>query len=112
MAKRVSKDKAMKDLIWSEVVKDRDKYCQVCKRLSVKVNPKGVRLNAHHLIPREFIQWRWSIDNGITLCVNCHTFGKYSAHKNPIWFTIWLKENRPSTLILLMDRLDKKWRDY
>ena len=101
MAKRVAKDKAIKDKIWSDAVKSRDnQFCQVCNR-AIEL----VRLNAHHLIPREFIQWRWSVDNGMTLCVHCHTLGKCSAHKNPIWFFLWLHKNKPDTFHLSISRL-------
>lgn len=32
--------------------------------------------------------------NGVTLCPTHHKFGKYSAHKNSIWFAKFLKNNR------------------
>ena len=71
---------------WRSAVLARDKCCQICGQ-------KGKRLNAHHLIPKEFDEYRWDVSNGMTLCVHCHTFGKHSAHKNPVWFTLWLVKN-------------------
>ena len=52
---------------WREEVFKRDNYtCQHCKK-------KGVELNAHHI--KKFILYprlRTDVDNGITLCVQCH----------------------------------------
>jgi len=45
------------------------------------------------------------MDNGITLCVTHHTFGKWSAHKNPIWFYEWMLHNRSEQLGLAISRL-------
>lgn len=52
---------------WASEVKRRDFYtCQVCGR-------RGVELNAHHILswsdnPNE----RYDLDNGVSLCSNCH----------------------------------------
>ena len=62
-------------------------------------------LNAHHLVPRQFIEYRLEMDNGITLCVHCHNFGKFSAHKNPLWFANWLKQNKEDDYVRAMVRL-------
>jgi len=49
--------------------------------------------NCHHLIPHEFREFEYDIDNGIVLCPLHHTLGKYSAHKHPMWFSRWLRIN-------------------
>ena len=60
---------------WRTSVYQRDNYtCVFCKR-------KGVRLNADHIKPfLYFPDLRLSIDNGRTLCVECHrktdTYGR------------------------------------
>lgn len=58
---------------WRNEVFKRDKYtCRICGR-------KGVKLNAHHI--EKFSknkEKRFDIDNGITLCENCHK----ELHKN------------------------------
>ena len=54
---------------WRKKVYDRDNYeCQIC---AVKGN--GKNLNANH-IKRfiDFPEYRYEVENGITLCVNCH----------------------------------------
>lgn len=58
---------------WRLAVFERDKYtCQLCDKKSG--NGKKVVLNAHHI--EEFAEneaTRYDVDNGITLCVECHT---------------------------------------
>lgn len=86
------------DIKWSRRIRERDGMCMVCKKTDK-------RLNAHHIIPKNFEQFRLDIDNGITLCVQCHQFGKYSAHKNPLWFADWLRHNHYEIYKLAMERL-------
>jgi hypothetical protein len=52
---------------WRRSVYIRDEYtCQECRH-------KNVRIVAHHIKPfAEFIDLRFDVDNGITLCRNCH----------------------------------------
>lgn len=84
---------------WREAVLERDnRTCQICKRTDKQ-------LNAHHLIPKNFHLWQHNVDNGLTLCVGCHTLAKYSAHKHPIWFTEWLKKNKKMYYTLVLERL-------
>lgn len=58
---------------WVKSVFIRDNYiCQNC-------NIKGVKLNAHHIKPFAlFLELRFEISNGITLCEKCHI----DYHKN------------------------------
>lgn len=53
--------------LWRKAVYERDKYtCRWCKT-------KGIRLHAHHIKPfSQFPELRFAIDNGITLCKDCH----------------------------------------
>ena len=51
-------------------------------------------LNSHHIFSRSNLSVRWDLDNGVCLCVGHHTFGRWSAHKAPIWFIEWIKEKR------------------
>ncbi len=52
---------------WAKQVKERDNYvCQVC-------GIYGVSLNSHHLYSWAlFEKLRYDIDNGVTLCSECH----------------------------------------
>lgn len=53
-------------------------------------------LNAHHLLPKErYPEFKFKRINGLALCPNHHKFGRYSAHRNPIWFALWLEFERP-----------------
>jgi len=81
MIKRVShqewiKINQYKLSLWSKKVRKRDNYtCQAC-------GYKGSNLTAHHIIPK----WKshrlaFKLDNGITLCDECHTEGKHAYHR-------------------------------
>lgn len=100
MAKKWINTKEYKD--WAEAVKKRDGYkCQVC-------GAKDKRLNSHHLIPKNFIKYRADITNGMTLCFGCHTGGRYSAHKHPLWFARWLELNHPHIYDICIMRIWEK----
>jgi len=83
---------------WSLAVRERDKACQVCGTVTK-------RLNAHHIIPKNFLKYKYDLSNGITLCVTHHKFGKFSAHKNAIWFANWMRENRPYDYLTTSQRI-------
>jgi len=76
--KSIRGSKEMTD--WRVKVYERDKYtCQICSKISKK--DKVVILNAHHI--ERFTDnedLRFDINNGITLCEDCHklTYGKES----------------------------------
>lgn len=52
---------------WAAAIKKRDHYtCQICER-------RGVELNSHHLDGWDWCkEERYSLDNGVTLCSDCH----------------------------------------
>ena len=59
-------------------------------------------VQAHHLIPREILQFRHKVTNGILLCCSHHKYSfLFSAHKNPVRFAIWLQENDPERWVWL-----------
>lgn len=65
--------------LWRESVFARDNWtCQKCG------DNRGGNLNAHHIKNfAQFIELRTSIENGITLCEDCHIkFHKKYGHKN------------------------------
>lgn len=63
------------------------------------------KLNAHHIIPREFIETRYDSKNGIALCPTHHSFGKFSAHKNALWFSEFLRKEYPAHFEYLNQKL-------
>ena len=84
---------------WRKKVLERDNHkCVVCG-----TGPKY--LNVHHLIPSEFKDFEFDVDNGITLCPSHHTLGKFSAHKNPLLFSCWLSNNFSELFDLASRRL-------
>lgn len=56
-------------MAWAKAVKNRDNYvCQLCRAY-------GVPLHSHHLNSWDiFIHQRYDINNGMTLCQQCHLF--------------------------------------
>lgn len=76
------------DKEWSLKVREKDNFkCQVCGLVNK-------RNHAHHVLPKHYREYRWSIENGLTLCAGCHKFGKHASHQNPIWFVNWLIVNK------------------
>jgi hypothetical protein len=73
---------------WAEAIKVRAGFrCEYCG--------KRENLNSHHIFTRSRKATRWELNNGICLCVGCHTFSsKFSAHKTPIEFTHWLEKTK------------------
>lgn len=84
---RLEREKKYK--AWASAVKDRDGWkCVVCGELFAP--------NAHHILPREVVEFRFEVDNGVSLCVLHHKFSRLlSAHNNPVAFLEWLKEFKP-----------------
>lgn len=80
---------------WTLAVKTRDENkCTICG--------KDEYLNAHHLLPREIKEFRFNLNNGITLCRFHHRFSlDNSPHRNPFIFIQWLEENKLPQLITL-----------
>lgn len=84
---------------WSLAIRTRDAKdgehtCALCGRSTQ--SDSTVRLNAHHILPKKFFpDVQFEMWNGVSLCPKCHTFGKFSAHKNGVFFAEWLKHSRP-----------------
>ncbi len=95
------KDKKELDEAWKLKVKERDNYtCQICKK---KVH--GLNCHAHHILPKEIKLTKWDLDNGITLCYPNHKVGIHSPHMNAVWFTFWLKTNKPAQFRYVVNKL-------
>ena len=87
---------------WRLAVLERDNYtCQICK-------VKPLKINVHHIIPRQFKETKYDINNGICLCFQHHKVGKYSPHLNSLYFYIWLKENKKEQFEYLIKKIKEK----
>lgn len=66
---------------WRTQVFERDEYtCAICGQV-------GGRLNAHHIKPfKDYPQFRFDVNNGITLCEECHK--RVHREKNNEWLHI------------------------
>ena len=86
------------DYIWADTIKHRDNYsCAICV--------STFHPNAHHIIPRENKQFRYLLDNGLTLCTSHHKFSRrISAHNNPFAFFLWLQKFYPNTFLAAAER--------
>lgn len=120
--KRVLKAVPRKTLAeWSKSVRSCDR-CAVCGTgIRKKTDSNGqqlkskkgkllfTKLDAHHLLPKErYQEYRCVRINGICLCPTHHKYGKYSAHRNPIWFALWLQINRPHQYQWCLDHMGKE----
>jgi len=67
---------------WREAVFRRDNYtCLMCKKRGGKTY-----LHPHHLLPfADYPNHRFDIDNGLTLCKDCHKI----IHKRYLWLNIY-----------------------
>jgi hypothetical protein len=68
---------------WRLDILNRDKWtCLKCN------NGKGKNLNAHHIKSfKYFPDFRFDINNGITLCRECH-FSLHAANRNMVYLTV------------------------
>jgi len=74
---------------WRKAVYERDSY--TCRRCAVK----GGRLNAHHLkCWSEYPDERYNVDNGVTLCSECHKW----VHSNGNSSNEYLVGNMPNRI--------------
>ena len=61
---------------WREKVYERDNHeCQLCGGGYAE----GKHLNPHHCMRKKSVRMRYSVLNGVTLCVGCHLQGVHSA---------------------------------
>jgi len=84
--------------LWSRAVRAAaGGKCEVCGCADGSLNDKGNprRLNAHHIEDKACQALRFDPMNGVALCPTCHKFGPDSAHRSPLWFMEWLRNNRP-----------------
>ena len=86
---------------WREEVLKRDDYtCQISKK-------KPNRCQVHHILPRQIKELRYDVMNGIVLNFQNHKVGKFSAHNNALFFTSWLRKNKPEQYKYLMKKMEE-----
>ena len=92
------KEEKEKEALWSSEIKKRDGYaCLICGSL--------YRPCAHHLVPREHKEFKFDLDNGLTLCCKHHKFSRViSAHNNPMAFFLWLQKYRYAQFVTAVER--------
>ncbi len=104
---RTARNKALAE--WGRLIRSVG-ACEVCgatvhpklnKDGTPKIGRKSKRplstiLHAHHCLPKEYFP-HLMLDPkcGVCLCPKHHKHGPYSAHMNAVWFSNWLRENRP-----------------
>ena len=90
--------------LWSEAVRRRDG----CKCIYCGSTEKP---QAHHLCPKSCkdSKLRYDIMNGVTLCSLHHKYSnKISAHKSPIIFAEWLRNNRFEQYNYVLDNYNEE----
>ena len=95
--KRTSKDvpakgrlKKFADDLWAKAVKNEWAWkCAGCGR-------RHGKLDAHHLVPRQYKRFTYDLRNGIALCPHCHRFDPDSAHEYGAAWKLWLKWHYPA----------------
>lgn len=96
------------DTAWSMAIKVRAGFtCEHCGKTKA--------LNSHHIESRAKLSVRWSLNNGICLCVGCHIGPTFSAHKTPLSFIPWLTKKRGQKaidLLLMQSRIHGKFTSF
>jgi len=68
--------------------------------------PVWRELDAHHAVDRHlYPQFKFDPRIGVLLTKSRHKYHARSAHKNAVWFTLWLAKNRPETYQLIVEVL-------
>ncbi len=84
------------DRLWSSIIiKTNNGKCEICGK-------EGKQ--PHHFIGRKNLTLRHDLRNGINLCYTHHVGGKYSAHGDPIFITLWMMEHRPDDYNYLFEK--------
>ena len=81
----------MADQLWSLSVRgDWNHRCAVCG---------STKVEAHHLVPRQFEATRYDLANGVALCSSHHQFDKsLSPHQNAAGWVAWLNAHHPERM--------------
>ncbi len=100
----IGKLKRRCDTMWSVIVRVVGK-CEIC-------GTTEKRLNAHHLISRRVLLYRWEPSNGICICVSHHKWDvNLSAHVAPWGLEEWLATNKPEQYKWWVDHRKQKFSE-
>lgn len=82
--------------LWRKAVYERDNYtCRAC-------NSTKKRLEAHHILPRcNFKHLTFAIDNGITLCLDCHKKTYFKEYDFVAYFEKLVNSGKPTADMVL-----------
>lgn len=99
--KRVNWKKKADDL-WSLIIRTHYGRCEICdkKAFKTKAGLKVGGMNAHHVISRTNLLWRYDLLNGMCLCIRCHLYrADCSPHARSITgitaFIDWMQDDKP-----------------
>ena len=98
--------KAVIGKFWSEAVKKKAGHkCECCGEKN--------NLASHHIYSIRNASTKWEIDNGICLCIGCHTGNTFSAHRSPeftLWIIKYIGEERFNRIRCKANQI-KKWTE-
>ena len=81
--------------LWKRIVLNR----AMCRcELGVDHECDGYAHDAHHLVPRKYMRFRYDPDNGFACC----RIGHQWIETHPKEFTEWLEENRPELIEFIL----------
>jgi hypothetical protein len=106
--KKINKaDKKLLKTKWKDLQQQlliRDNYkCVFCnKQVGTTEVPN---FQSCHIIPWEFEDTRYELDNLLLGCFYHHKVGKYSMHNHPVWLVEWLRLNRPNQYQFIISKL-------
>jgi hypothetical protein len=118
--RRIQEKKAWK--IVREKVLERDNYtCIWCGKKDKEEyvgkdgKKKTVHLNACHLLPKEFKIFetlKYDVKNLVAGCSNCHKYGVFSFHRNPIYSLEVVKRKYINNYKYILTKLDELKQEY
>ena len=100
--------KKLGDGEWSRVIRQVG-VCEMCENEGNPGKKSGwTNLDAHHIIHRSHLEYRYDLSNGICLCVHCHQWAEMAPHQNEQMFIAWLKLKRPGQYEWYLDNTFEK----
>ena len=99
-----AREKKMNNLEWAKAVKKRDNW--TCQECGLSVNELGTKkIHAHHLQPK-VLGGENTLENGITLCRNCHWTKYHSGKMNLAHINRKSREVKMSTFAYVIEKSD------